>query len=472
MKTPENILYSDDESNEIRQAPVAEVIKQVVKQYKVKASAEKPANEIVKDILTIAFRNKGDEIELGEDMEHLQKVANHCLSIASEHRKISEAEAEKAKQAKALKAQEKDLAKEAKAAEEKQYTENFTRFEELFVKKAASMSAKVNDQVVATMKSISLPKTISLSRNGMGIVLAENASKDDLATAAAAMIAASEGNKSMDAALSFVMGDLVNAAAEKKIFRNKGDACKGIKLLIEDKLGKKYAAGSINANSLMAERVKPQDRKMGIAPSLYYLASKVVAPRLKEASDKERSEYEKKFDGERDNVISLINEGKITSVKEVTKHVEDFKASIGLVKQDPGAASKAIQKYLFRLFWATWVGENLVNDGVAKVHELKTNDTSPPREYSVGELTDIKAEALNNLQNLLVSGRFGYNVTDLIKGYSEIEDEKTKVVSKTPCLIQDPFEEPKAVEPTPEPTSPAETEEEEEEEDDEGEDAV
>ena len=467
MKTPENILYNDDESNEIRQAPVAEVIKQIVKEYKVKASAEKPANEIVKDILTIAFRNKGDEIELGEDMEHLEKVANHCLSIAAEHRKIADAEAEKAKAAKALKAQEKDLAKEAKAAEEKQYEQNFTRFEELFVKKAKNLSAKVNDQVVATMKTISLPKTISLSGNGMGIVLAENASKDDLATAAASMIAASEGNKSMDAALSFVMGDLVNAAAEKKIFRNKGEACKGIKLLIEDKLGKKYAAGSINANSLMSERVKPQDRKIGIAPSLYYLASKVVAPRLKEASDKERTEIEKKFDEERDNVINLINEGKITAVKEVTKHVEDFKVSIGLVKTDPGAATKAIQKYLFRLFWATWVGENLVNDGVAKVHELKTNDTSPPREYSVGELTDIRAEALNNLQNLLVTGRFGYNVTDLIKGYSEIVDEKTKAVSKTPCLIQDPFEEPKAVEPTPEPTPPAEAEEEVEEEEDE-----
>lgn len=482
MKTPDIIKYSDDENGDILQQDRGEVIKNIVKQYKVKPVEGKPATEVVKDLLTMAFRAKDEDIELPEDMEHLQKVADYCKELAKGHREICDKEAEEEKQKKALKAQQKTLEKEAKEKEDKQYVENAAKFEEVLARKIKASEEKVSANVVAAVKAINLPKTISVTGNGMGIVLSESASKDDIATATASMMSAAEGNGQMMGALQFLIGDIVNASVDKKVFRTKGDACKNVKYLVEEKLNKKFSAGAINANSLMAERIKPQDRKIGVLPSVYLAASKVVAPRIKELSEKDAAALVVKFDEGRNNMISLINDGTITSIKDCKEYEIKLKQEAGLNISQPGEAGRQIQRFLRRLFWATWAKRNLVDPetGIAKFHERDCDEKAPAVEYTVGQLTDIEEEALNNLQNLFLVGE---DVPSIIKGYTEVVDEKTKAVAQVPNLLDDPFEDPKPKdkkeegkkdkekkEDKPKSKSKPEPEEEEEEEDEKDED--
>lgn len=442
MKTPENIKYRDDENNEILQQDRAEVIKNIVKQFKVKPVEGKESKEVVKDLLTMAFRAKDEEIELPEEMSHLQKVVDYCKELAAGHREICDKEAEEQKQVKALKAQQKTLEKEAKEKEDKQYAESAAKFEEVLARKIKAQEEKVSANVVSAVKAINLPKTISVTGNGMGVIISENATKDDIATATASMMSAAEGNGQMQGALQFLIGDIVNASVEKKVFRTKGDACKNVKFLVEEKLGKKFSAGAINANSLMAERIKPQDRKIGVLPSVYLAASKIVAPRVKEKSEKEMAELVVKFDEGRNNMISLINDGTITSIKDCKEYEAKIKQDAGIVVSPAGEASKQINRFLRRLFWAIWTKRNLLDSetGVAKFHEKETDEKAPAVEYTLSQLTDFEEEALNNLQNLFLVGE---DVPSIIKGFTEIVDEKTKAVAKVPNLLDDPFEDPK-----------------------------
>jgi len=477
MKLPTTINYTDTDSGEVLSCEVSQVIKQIVKDYKVKAIGDKSPSDIVKDILTMAFRAK-EEFEVPEGLEHLETMKDHCVELAKDHREILESENEKEKQVKALKQQEKQFAKEAKEKEEKEYTENNQRFSELFEKKAKTFIEKAYKNVEATMKGISMPKTITFSGNGMGVEIGDATTKEDLALACATMISASEGNAAMASAMQFVIGDLVNASVAKKIFRNKGDACNQVKFLIETKLNKKFSAGGVNANSLMAERVPASKRVLGVLPSLYYKASKLLPPRNKSITGEAAEKLALAYDAERDNVIDLINNGTISSVKEYDEYEKKVHEKAGIVKSSPNEARNAIARYRARLAWAVWAKDTLVVDGQVRFHAPGTDATSPPTVYTVGDLTDIIEEAKNGLQNLLLQGK---DIADLIAGFKEeiIEDKKVKV----PFFLDDPFDDTpkekakpaeKAPEPTPEPQAEEEEEDEEIEEDeneDEDEDA-
>lgn len=450
MKLPENIKYYDSDSGEVLAQSTSDFVKNIVKQYKVKDIEGNKASDVVKNILTLNFRAKDEDVELPEGYEHLSDVNTHCSEIAAEHRKISDEEDNEAKKEKELKQQEKILAKEAKEKEEKEYKQNAEKFEETFTKKAKALIEKAEAGVKSFMQSIKLPNSITLSGNGMGMLFSESATKDDIATAAAQMVAASEGNKAMGGALQFNIGDAVNALHKNKIYRTKGEACKQIQFLITDKLGRKFSGGGINANALMAERVPADKRIMGKPHSLYYFAAKVIAPKLKEAKESDQIEMNKKFEEERNNVIELVNNGTISSNAELEAHVAAFKKSVGIVVESPNNTKKAIDRFLKRLFFATWIKENLVKDGIAKVRELNVDENAPAVEYTVAQLTDIEQEAMNNLQNLLIP-----DVDKLITGEHEIEVEnekvttndkgkevktKTKIKKIVPFLMDDPFE--------------------------------
>lgn len=438
MKLPENIKYKTDE-DEILIQPTADVIKSIIKQFKVKPVGDKSEKDVVKLILTLAFGSK-DSVELPEGTEHLAKVAEYCESLAAEHRSILEKEAEEKEAEREKKAQDKALQKEAKEKEEKEYLQNQQKFEAVFLKRVEALAKKTQENVEKAMRSLQFPGTIAISDNGMGVVISDGATKDDIASAAASMIQATEGNRAMAAALQFVMGDLVNACAEKKIFRTKSDACKHVKYLIEEKTSKKFSVGNINACSLMAERIQPGQRKMGVAPSLYYFASKVVAPKLKDTEASKQLEMNKKFDEERNNVIELINDGKIDSNKALTEHVKTFKTSVGINQATPDDARKQVQKFLHRLFFATWAKDNLLNDDdEATFLEVDEDQGGKTKTMSVGELTDIQAGAMNNLQNLLLKD---YNISQLIEGEADDKDDKGKDI-KVPYFMNDPFTEPK-----------------------------
>lgn len=465
MKLPEKIQYKN-EDGEVLTQDLSEFIKLAKGQFKVKDVGDKKANDVVKDIFTLAFRAKGDSIDLPEEVDHLRKLADWASEIAKEHREIVTEQEQEKKDEREKKSQEKALAKEAKEKEEKEYVVSQDRFTELFVKKAKAAEEKTMKGVTAAMKSMALPATITMADSGMGVVLADNASKDDVASAAAAMVTAAAGNLAMQGALQFVIGDLVNAGVDKKIFRTKGDACKHVKFLVEEKLGKKLSVGNIGHNSLMSERIPAGSRKLGIAPSLYYFAAKVVAPKLKDVEPSKQLEMNKKFDEERNNVIELVNRGKIDSNSALNEHVNNFKVSVGIEKKSPDDIRKAAQRFLKRLFFAIWSKENLVKDNSAKFLERGVDRGGATIEYTQAELSDIEQEAMNNLQNILLANE---DVAALISG--EIGEGEGEDKKKVPYYLEDPFSDEKKeeVKKGEEKTDEQVTEEEEEEEEEAGE---
>ena len=438
MKLPETIKYKTEE-DEILEQPTTDFVKKFVAEYKVKAIGDKTAAQVVRDVFTIAFAAKGD-VELPEGLDHLGRLADHIKTVADQHREILEEEEKEKKDAKEKKAQERQLAKDQKEAEDKRYAEDQNKFNAVFENRFKNLEEKTKDNVTKAMRGITLPKSVVMSENGMGVVLSDNVTKDEIALAAASMISASEGNRTMAGALQFVIGDLVNAAHKKGIFRTKGEAAKHVKWLIEDKVGKKYSAGNVSANALMSERIPAGQRKLGVPPSLYYFAAKVVAPKLKEAKPSDQINMDKSFDAERNNVIELINDGKIATQNDLKTHVKEFNQKMGLLKETPDDLRKKMQSFLRRLFFSIFAKENLVHDEVATFLARGVDQGGETVQFTLSELSDIEQEAMNNLQNILLAD---YKITDLLNGKTTVKNGEGKD-KEIPYYLEDPFTPPPA----------------------------
>ena len=434
MKTlPENIAYV--QNDEAMTRPASGFIAMIVKNGKVKdytpEDGEKVlAADVVKNLLLQNFRTKkGESYELPDEMSAYSAANDLCQAVVEGHREAEELTSNAKEAEKEKKLAEKKAAAEAKELEDKQFQEAGNEFEEMFMKKAENLKKKQSQQVEAMLLTVSsgLGKNVTLANNGLGVAVAENASRADIAAATAAVINGMEGLAAMQGALQFSVGDLINGAVKNGAYRTKGDACDAIKHTVKDKLQRNFNVGTLNYYATMAERVTVDNRKAGISPSLYLEASKLTAPRLKDSKPSDQIELEKSVVEARNDIISQINSGEIKSIKDAKDKIDAFKTEKGLKKDAAVPASY----YFKRLFFAQWIKRNLLGDKDSVTVQIDTKST---KTYTRAELTDIEEDAINNLQPMFIKQK----LESLIAGFvTKGKGEKTE---KIPYLLDNPFE--------------------------------
>lgn len=446
MKTPEHILYTDKETGEIQQVEVGALVKHIVKEYNIKdivdeeTGAKKSSNEIIRDLLAANFKNVKNPFELPDELSDLEDVNNHIFELSKEHREIIAEQEQARRDEKEKKAQEREHQKELKEKEDKQYTENQEKFEALF-KAQSEKLAKSRDQFVSTVRDTigkALPKNVSMTENGMGFILSTGATQDDIAKSIAIVSSAYSGNQRAASMMQFLIGDMINESVDKRVYRNQKLASEGIRFRLVESMGAQanYSVGAIQQFALQSRRIPQALRRDNVAPSLYYFAAKIVAPVNKETEKSEAIALQASFDEERNKIIEEINEGKITSQKDLTARVDNFKKEKGLLVAPKESTGAKISRLLRNLFYSTWIKDNLLDEDSNAV--LRNKDGTAVRTINVGELSDIQQDAMLNLQSILLKD---YDIECLITRTKEIEKEVDGKVEKTTVdyHMEDPF---------------------------------
>ena len=437
-KLPEKFNYKPEDSDEVLQQDFDEFVTNVVKHKKVKAIKDEARNEIksaAQVVRWLAEKHLNDSegtFELPEELENLASVSDFIRDQMAEHVKCTESLKASKDAEKEAKRQEREAAKAEKEAEDKAYQESQDKFSERMAAAAKKHEKKAEAQFKNALNNIDLPKSISFSPNGMGIVVSKDASKDDIAVATSAIVGGLEGSANTAAALQFALGDMINASVGKgNIFRTKNDAAEGVKLVVSDKLNKRFHIGTLQYYATMAERIPASKRQIGISPSIYLEASKVVAPKLKEGTKEEQEKIAEKFDSLREEIIDKINSGELSGVKDVKKYVIEHKMKDGIAL---GKSNENIRLILNQFFYAYWIKENL--EHVDGKYTFKADKDSPATvEYTVGEVTDYMEQAQNSLQNILLAK---YDIPALIKG--TVTKGKGDKSEEVPYLLIDPFQ--------------------------------
>lgn len=448
MKTPDNILYKDEDTQEILSIEKSKLIKHVVKEYDVKPMSDedtgmnKPAEEIVATLLDGNFRQKTNEFELDDGLDAYADVNSHIFEITQVHKKIIKEQEEEQAKIKDQKAQEKKLEAERKEAEEKQYKESQEKFEKSFFSMSQKLKKTTEDFVATVRASIekALPKTVTLSQGGMGLLLSSTASPEDIAKAVAATSAVLTGSNQSANVLQFFLGDLINESVTRKVYKNTKDAAEKVRTKAIESLGTRgdYSLGALQQFALQSRRIPQDMRQKDVPPSLYYFAAKVVAPALKDADASTKIALASEFDDERNKIIEEINSGKIVTQKDLQNRVNEFKKSKGILSGTENVKAKK-EFYLNRLFYAIWLRENCLDeDGNV---ELREAGAKAIKTVSSAELTDIYADALSNLQNIIFKD---HDVTAIISREKtvreKIDGKEQDIVIK--YHIEDPFNPP------------------------------
>ncbi len=435
MKTlKDTISYKDDEGNVIVK-PTSEMVAQAVKSLKVKPLKDDEGNEImqpkdiVKNVLLGNFRTKeGESYELPDEMSDYEKLNDYCATIVEADRDAEKGLKDAKEAEKQQKAQERQAQKEIKEKEDAEYSKAGGEFEDIFLKRAAKLDSKRNEQVSAMLLTVGkmLPSSAALANSGLGVTLGDNASRADIAQATAAVVNGLEGIASMQGALQFSLGDLINGAVRNKAYRTKADACSAIKMVVKDKLQKNFNIGTLNYYASMAERVTLENRKVGVNASLYLEASKLTPPRLKDSKPSDAIKLEEECVEARNEIISKINSGEIKSIKDAKSQIEEFKASKGFGKKEVTSMSKVYND----LFYARFIKEKLLGDADEITVQIDTKNT---KTYTRGELTDIEEDAMNQLMLMKIKQK----LENLIAGF--VTKGKGDKAEKVPYLLNNPF---------------------------------
>lgn len=435
-KLPENYLIVN-EDGEVQELPFAEFVKKVVKEKKVKDAKDedgnvlKDARDIVKELFLSHLNDEDGTFELPEEYESYASLSDKLSELVDAHKEAVASLKQQKEDEKEAKKQKREEEKAEKEKADREFQKNQDSFDALIVKEVTKRSAGSNKQFQDALDAIKLPSSIAFAKNGLGIIVSEGASKDDISVATAAVISGLEGVSNARASLQFAVGDMLNTAVYAGIFRSKGEATQAVSQLLKDRLDKKFDAGTINFYALMAERVTVDNRKKGIAPSTYLAASKIVAPRIKEWSDEDKAKADSEFSQVREDAIKKINKGELSSTKDVNDYINDWKIKKGYAKPK----EKTVGELLHDYFFACLVKENIPHEGDEFVFAAEKG--SPAQvTYSLKEITDKMVSSEASLQNILLKG---YDVASLFKGYKEEKDKETKGTKKVPYLLVDPF---------------------------------
>ncbi len=435
-KLPENLYYKN-KAEEIVLKPATDVIASIVKLFKVKMAGDKTAEDIVKTMLLLNLRSSPNQAELPEGFEDASKLENAAgdsladftHAFATKHIQYKLENEEQKNTEKQAAAEAREAAKQAKVEENKKYQAEADEFSEMLVSNVAKQkktASKITDSLIGAIKFSS--DKVSMVNGGMGVVLAKGSSKADIANAAAVVLSAFEGVKNAEGAIQFIVGDLVNASVEAKVFRTQNEAASGLKHIISDKCQKTYQLGTIQQYAMMAARIPAEQRKLGIAPSLYLAAAKVTIPRIKDARPGDEEAANAEVIEFRNELIEDINSGSVNT-KDIATKVNDFKVQKGYIK--PVTDDKAeINRQLHRLFMSQWLGDKLAN----KQDKVVVGRGRESYEYTLAELVEIKDEAMEYLEGALLKE---YDIDALVKG-TKIIDKNGKS-KEVPYRISDPF---------------------------------
>lgn len=415
MKTlPENILKLS-EQNEVVQNKTTDIIGRVVAKFKIQKVDEefsqKTPEEVVTDFFLVAFNAKeGETPTVPQGYEKYENAFSKIVSIVEAHKKAESSAKEKKALEDEAKKQQKEAAKAAREEEDKFFVAQDTAFQTTLISSLEKVKDPATSALSALQKSIKLPKNISFAKEGQGLVFGENVTPEDIAAATAGVIAGFEGQQSAEGLLQFAIGDIINKSVEAKTYRSKADAQSAIALVVTEKAKRSYAPGSLAQYATMAARIPLEARKPGVSPSLYLQASKAVVPRDKNIKGDELTKLEASFEESRAELVEQINEGKLSTVKEVQEATKKVVENLGVAKKEgAGELKKAKDQSVKDFFYWLFIKNELVGKHKEGVAVLKLSDgktVEVPLDEIAANLSAsyVKAKELNiaNLANVVV----------------------------------------------------------------------
>jgi hypothetical protein len=413
MKTlPENIVKLSDK-NEIVSNKTADIVSRVIAKFKIEKVDEefiqKSAEDVTKDFFLIAFNaEEGKTPTVPQGYERYEDAFSKIVAIVEAHKRAEASVKEKKTLEDDAKKKQREEAKKAREEEDKFFVNQDIKFQETLVVNLAKVKDTATTAISALQKSIKLPKSISFTKEGQGLVFGDNVTSEDIAAATSGIIAGFEGQSAAEGLLQFAIGDLINKAVESRTYRSKADAQGAIALVVNEKAKRSYTAGSLAQYATMAERIPHGDRKPGVSPSLYLLASKAVVPRDKNIKGEELEKLTKEFEGERASLIEEINEGKLTTVKQVQEATKKVVEKLGIEKKDsPAEAKKAKEGAMRDFFFWFFIRQEVLNKetNVAIVKLSDGNLLQIGKEEVMTKLSEAYASAqrlnVDNLESVL-----------------------------------------------------------------------
>ena len=482
------ILWILADDKELK-SDLPDAIRHLVKQLKIttiktEAGFEIEPPDIVKNMMLKHFfePNPALEDEFSGDKQ-LKKAFTFIGKLVADHKEIVKTKKDEDEQEKKLKAAAKEQSQKEKEEEQKKMKEAADAFESGFTKVFEDFESKALEAASKMINNIKLPSNIAITANGMGLAIGEGVTAKDLSAAMSAIISTGAAAESISASVQFMAGDIANAMVKRKVYPTADAAAKGVQKMLVEKLGKNLAHGSVKQYAAMAAKVPAELRSPRVAPTYYLKASSLSVPSLANGGPEkpgDRAELEVKFDNKRQELYKELNEGKLTSVKEVEEAIVAYKESLGFKAKPKDETKKNIAEAMKQYFFADFILCNFIREHLeagekegetVTIEGAKLEATAGVFNiYSRDELLALKQEAFDTLQALVYP-----NLEEYVAGF-KLENPGTKEEVRKPMIPKDPFwkddskaeqkEEPKTEEaPTTAQADGTSTEEEDEDED-------
>lgn len=256
----------------------------------------------------------------------------------------------------------------------------------------------------------SFPESIKLGASGQ-VTISKDASVEDVGKAFGAAIQFDQTTKIAGNMLSFVIGELTNAAVEAGVYPTKKACAADIAERLEKAKVKSLSVSAIENFSRMAERIPVDKRNDEVPATVYQTIACVKQPKQKDGeSNAEFKKRKEKYQSQVDSILDAVQSGEVTEVKDVKKLIDKLQKSSEL-KEATYTMGDFMKIFIEASMLMTLVGK----DGTLALIAGTDGDSI---ELTRDELKEIAKSALShyiNMKNL--DPKADLEVSQLTAGY-------------------------------------------------------
>ena len=280
-----------------------------------------------------------------------------------------------------------------------------------------SLSAGAESTKEATMGFLSaikdaFPESVQLGASGQ-ITISKDASVEDVGKAFGAAIQFDQATKLAGNMLSFVIGELTNAAVEAGVYPTKKACAADIAERLEKAKVKSLSVSAIENFSRMAERIPVEKRNDEVPATVYQTIACVKQPKQKKGeSNSEFNKRKKKYQSQVDSILDAVQSGKVTEVKEVKKLIDKLQQS-SEIKEQSYTMGELMKIFIEASMLITMVGK----DGTLALIAGTEGDSV---ELTRDELKEIAKSALSHYTNMKkIDPKSDLEISPLTAGYMD-----------------------------------------------------
>lgn len=274
--------------------------------------------------------------------------------------------------------------------------------------KGADSTVEVSKSFIRGIES-SFPKTI-LVNDGGSISVSKEATTEDIGIAFGAAVQLEKTTKLTGNLLSFIIGELTNAAVVAGVYASKKDCAEDISRRLEEANLKSLSVKSIENLARVAERIPAEKRDPEVPITVYHNIANVKQPKQMDGeSNANFNKRKKKYDENINEILDKVMDGAITDVKEVKAVIDGLQKSSGLKGEHSYTMGDYMKIFMEASMLLTMVGKN----GTLAL-DVNGETVSLTRD----ELQYTAKSALSHYTNMKVSDpKADIVVSSLLTGY-------------------------------------------------------